>query len=642
LEFEEDQKSSANAEPEPEPTVAGGAAAEETADNPVSGSWKGSMSTPEGAVPFAMVLTLRVDGTVTGTVVTQSFIGAVDGTWDQDRNRLEVAYTPDGSDSIAITATISGDEMSGGVDLATGNAPFLARLQSAEDVEEIASELAKDDEDEDAVDEVIIDFEDVHSRMRRVTNREGNERALGWGPDSEKVYFNTSFGTRLTTGTTGETGLFTVDVRELDVENVHSSSASSFTRSGKAVYYVRGGKIVGGAGKAKSYGFSVSFREQRRALREAVMEQAWRILDRNFYDENFHSHDWASSLEKWLPLALAASTKEDYAAIVNWMLGEMNASHMGYFGGGRTRAAEIDSHSTGRLGVLWDESHDGAGRKVAEVLPRTPAARSISRLAVGEVVLAVNGVVYQAGDNWARLMLGTVGKETRLQVLGADGNEREVVIRPTGSLSGALYERDTRVARAHVDEKSAGRLGYLHIQGMSTPSLLDFERELYAAGKGKEVLLIDVRENGGGWTTDMLLTMLMVRDHAITIPRGGGQGYPQGRRIFATWDKPIVVLCNENSYSNAEIFSWAIKTLKRGPIVGKQTYGAVISTGGAGLLDGSFVRLPFRGWYVADEGMTNMELNGCPPDYPVENLPGDFAEGVDRQLDKAIEIGLSL
>ena len=84
------------------------------------------------------------------------------------------------------------------------------------------------------------------------------------------------------------------------------------------------------------------------------------------------------------------------------------------------------------------------------------------------------------------------------------------------------------------------------------------------------------------------------------------------------------------------------KTLKRGPIVGKQTYGAVISTGGAGLLDGSFVRLPFRGWYVNDEAMTNMELNGCPPDYPVENLPGDYAEGVDRQLDKAIEVGLSL
>ncbi|MDP6850893.1 MAG: S41 family peptidase, partial [Planctomycetota bacterium] len=196
--------------------------------------------------------------------------------------------------------------------------------------------------------------------------------------------------------------------------------------------------------------------------------------------------------------------------------------------------------------------------------------------------------------------------------------------------------------RTRVEEASEGKLGYIHIKGMGTGSLLEFERDLFRAGHGKDALLIDVRENGGGWTTDMVLAMLMVKDHAITIPRGGGEGYPQGRRVFASWDKPIVVLCNENSYSNAEIFSWSIKTLGRGPVVGKQTYGAVISTGGAGLLDGSFVRVPFRGWYVNDKNHTNMELNGCPPDYPVENLPGDFATGLDRQLEKAIEVGLKL
>ena len=196
--------------------------------------------------------------------------------------------------------------------------------------------------------------------------------------------------------------------------------------------------------------------------------------------------------------------------------------------------------------------------------------------------------------------------------------------------------------RSQTERDSNDRLGYIHIQAMGTPSLLEFERELYAAGHDKDALIIDVRDNGGGWTTDMVLTMLMVNDHAFTIPRGGGKGYPQGRRIFATWNKPVVVLCNENSYSNAEIFSWSIKTLGRGPLVGKPTFGAVISTGGAGLLDGSFIRMPFRGWYVNDENSTNMELNGCPVDYEVDYLPGDYAEGRDRQLEKAIEVGLSL
>jgi tricorn protease len=206
----------------------------------------------------------------------------------------------------------------------------------------------------------------------------------------------------------------------------------------------------------------------------------------------------------------------------------------------------------------------------------------------------------------------------------------------------ALYERRERLLREQTERDSGNRAGYIHIQAMGTPSLLEFERELYAAAHDKDVLLIDVRDNGGGWTTDMVLNMLMVNDHAFTIPRGGGKGYPQGRRIFATWNKPVVVLCNENSYSNAEIFSWSIKTLERGPLVGKTTFGAVISTGGAGLIDGSFIRMPFRGWYVNDENSTNMELNGCPVDYEVDYLPGDYAAGRDRQLEKAIEVGLSL
>jgi tricorn protease len=361
-------------------------------------------------------------------------------------------------------------------------------------------------------------------------------------------------------------------------------------------------------------------------------------------DPAFHGHDWTASLAKWRPIALEASTREDFDEMVNWMLGEMNSSHMGFTGGGPgpTDPAETDVTRTGELGVLWDEAFAGPGRRVREVLPESPAARAISRLRPGDVVLAVDGRAVADERNWDRLLAGTVEQETLLRVQGADGAERELTIRPSASLARPLYERAIRAARARTEEAGGGRLGYVHVEAMGTGSLLDFERALAEAGAGKDCLLIDVRENGGGWTTDMMLTMLMGRDHAITVPRGGGEGYPQDRLIFARWDKPVVVLCNENSYSNAEIFSWAIRTLQRGPLVGKRTYGAVISTGGAGLLDGSFVRIPFRGWYVNDGTRTNMELNGCPPDHGVEILPQDYAAGLDRQLEKAIGVGLEL
>jgi tricorn protease len=146
-----------------------------------------------------------------------------------------------------------------------------------------------------------------------------------------------------------------------------------------------------------------------------------------------------------------------------------------------------------------------------------------------------------------------------------------------------------------------------------------------------------VRDNGGGFTTDHLLTVLCQPAHAITVPRGGGTGYPQDRRVYASWDKPIAVLCNQNSYSNAEIFSHAVKTLKRGQLVGVPTAGCVISTGSKRIMDLGRIRLPFRGWFLLNDG-EDMELNGAVPHHLLWPEPGELPAGRDRQLDKAVEV----
>jgi tricorn protease len=125
--------------------------------------------------------------------------------------------------------------------------------------------------------------------------------------------------------------------------------------------------------------------------------------------------------------------------------------------------------------------------------------------------------------------------------------------------------------------------------------------------------------------------------HAVTVPRGGGPGYPHDRQVYATWRQPVVVLCNQNSFSNAEIFSHAIKSLQRGQLVGVPTAGGVISTGGTNILDVGFLRKPFRGWFVAKSGQ-DMELNGAVPDHIVWPHPGDMPQGRDLQLNKAVEV----
>jgi C-terminal processing protease CtpA/Prc len=180
------------------------------------------------------------------------------------------------------------------------------------------------------------------------------------------------------------------------------------------------------------------------------------------------------------------------------------------------------------------------------------------------------------------------------------------------------------------------------------PSFEVFERELTAAGNGKEGLVIDVRFNGGGSTTDYLMTVLNYKQHAYTVPRGSSDNlerdklkfrdyYPTGERlVYAAWLKPSITLCNEDSYSNAEIFSHAFKTLGIGKLVGMPTNGSVISTGAKDLLDDSFVRLPSRGWFTKTTDM-NQELGPAVPDVVIENLPDSKSKGVDEQLKAAVD-----
>jgi tricorn protease len=150
---------------------------------------------------------------------------------------------------------------------------------------------------------------------------------------------------------------------------------------------------------------------------------------------------------------------------------------------------------------------------------------------------------------------------------------------------------------------------------------------------------VDVRNNGGGSTADRVLASLMVQPHAYTVPRGADPGYtggyPQDRLFIQRWTLPTNMLCNEKSFSNAEIVSHAFRNLRRGTLVGEQTNGGVISTGGARLVDGTTVRLPFRGWYTPDG--VDMENNGAMPDLRVPADPVAESLDQDAQLRTAVD-----
>jgi tricorn protease len=198
------------------------------------------------------------------------------------------------------------------------------------------------------------------------------------------------------------------------------------------------------------------------------------------------------------------------------------------------------------------------------------------------------------------------------------------------------YERWVRQRRGMVEHLSGGRVAYLHIANMGDAARHRFERELYSLTQGKEALIVDVRFNGGGNTHDALLKMLSRnRPYFLMRPRGG-RTFTQPERAFTL---PSVMLINERSYSDAEIFPNGYRAMGLGKLVGVPTNGYVIFTNEYQLIDGSTMRRPFSACLTLDG--KDLENYGVPPDIYVENSPADFAAGRDPQLERAVKEALA-
>lgn len=514
-----------------------------------------------------------------------------------------------------------------------------ADKDDSESTGEGADEEKESDGESDA-EMTVIDFDRIEDRVRSISIRDSSEGNLFWSPDGEKLAFTASID--------GERGTYTVTFPD----ELRPSKLTSET-IGQAKWSKEAGAILGhisgvpahveASGKVKKFPFTarqIISREER--FRDGF-EEAWAVMRDRWYDPKHANRNWADVRRKFIEIAGMAGDESTFGQIIELMLGELNGSHNGFYPS-RNRSDDTEGwrDTTAHLGVRFDPSHAGPGLLVRDVLPGGPADRVESRLQAGDIIISIDGKAVDPGMDLTEILNGRLDRDIELLVNRTDGDatiEQRIAIRPIsfGAARSLLYDQWLISNREKVAEASDGKLGYLHIRAMNMDSFYDFERELYRVGYGRDGLIIDVRDNGGGSTTDLLLTALTQPRHAITVPRDGGQGYPQSRMVYAVWQKPIVVLCNQNSYSNAEIFSHAIKNLKRGKLIGVETAGGVISTGSVRITDVGTMRMPFRGWFLVTDG-EDMEMNGAKPDHVIWPAPGEIPTGVDRQLDKAIEV----
>jgi len=496
---------------------------------------------------------------------------------------------------------------------------------------------------------VIIDFENIHERQQQVTSFTGGEYLRAISEDGKTFYYTTGNSGRGNAKVTSD--LYQIswegkDKKELTTKDSRPTNISLDTK-GKHIYYLSKGKVARmkfeGA-KKENLPFKAKMEIDYTKESNQIFEEAWKVINDRFYDPKHHGQNWGELKKRYKPLAIKASTRADFKAIFNKMLGQINASHMGMYRGEERKS--VQKESTGLLGVELEPTSNGK-LKVSSVVPNSAADREASKLRIGDIINSVNGETVSVTENIYKQLAATP-KEKILLGVSSNGTAKEVVIRPKTSARIDNYNAWVKERKRLTKEYSKGRLGYIHIQGMNWTSFERFERELTAAGLGKEGVVIDVRYNGGGWTTDYLMAVLNVKQHAFTIPRGAAKDlaqehkkfttyYPFSERLpLASWTKPSIALCNQNSYSNAEIFSHAYKELGLGKLVGTPTFGAVISTGGQTLIDGSFVRVPFRGWFIKSSEK-NMDFTPAMPDIIIDNDPDEKAKGIDSQLKKAVE-----
>ncbi|MCX5313224.1 S41 family peptidase [Streptomyces sp. NBC_00154] len=371
-----------------------------------------------------------------------------------------------------------------------------------------------------------------------------------------------------------------------------------------------------------------------------MYDEAGRIMRDNFWRPDMGGVDWDGVLDRYRPVLARVATHDDLVDLLWEVQGELGTSHAYVTPpGGRHE----DTSRQGLLGADISRTDDGYWR-IDRILPsetsdpaaRSPLAAPGVAVRAGDAILAVDGQEIDPLTGPGPLLTGSAGKPVELTVEPADGgNLRHVVVVPTADEEALRYHAWVADRRAYVHERSGGRLGYLHVPDMVGSGWAQLHRDLRVE-VAREGLVVDVRENRGGHTSQLVVEKLARRIVGWDLPRGM-QPYsypgdaPRG---------PVVAVANEFSGSDGDIVNAAIKALRIGPVVGTRTWGGVVGIDSRyRLVDGTLVTQPKYAFWLEGYGW-GVENHGVDPDVEVVMAPQDHASGRDPQLDAAIRIAL--
>jgi tricorn protease len=374
-----------------------------------------------------------------------------------------------------------------------------------------------------------------------------------------------------------------------------------------------------------------------------MFAEAWRLQREHFWAEDMSGVDWQAVYDQYAPLVERVSSRSELSDLFWELQGELGTSHA-YEMGGEYRQGP--HYSQGFLGVDWYYDAENDRYRIARIVQGdTWDERATSPLNtpgigvhIGDAVVAVNGQRVNAKRSPQELLVNQAKNEVQLTVEDAESHETHVVtVKALASDWTARYREWVEHNRSVVHEQSGGKVGYVHIPDMGPEGYAEFHRS-YLREYDYPALLIDVRWNGGGNVSSLLLEKLARKRIAYAFSRWGQpEPYPH-----ESPRGPMVALTNEQAGSDGDIFSHNFKLMGLGPLIGMRTWGGVIGISPSHhLVDGTRTTQPEFAYWFKDVGW-NVENYGTNPDIEVDIAPQDYARGNDPQLNRAIQEALRL
>lgn len=372
---------------------------------------------------------------------------------------------------------------------------------------------------------------------------------------------------------------------------------------------------------------------------QQIFNECWRQMRDFFYDPEMHGVDWKAMRQKYAPLVPHVNHRADLTYVIGEMIGELNAGHTYVGGGDWPHPRRIP---TGLLGARLRRHRTGYFQIVKVLRGRSwdpklhsPLAELGLNVKDGDFLLAVNGQPVNEMKTPYEALVNQAGKQVVLKISSEpkEKGSREIVIVPIDNEGDLYYHEWVSNNLRKVSEATAGKVGYVHVPNMMAFGLNQFNRYFYPQ-LHKKALIVDVRGNGGGNVSPMLIERLRREIAMIGIARNSVPHTDPDAMLYG----PVVCLLNEFSASDGDLFPYRFRQHHLGKLIGKRSWGGVVGIRGSlPLLDGGYLNRPEFSRYDVDGKSWIIEGYGVPPDIEVDNDPAREYAGIDDQLNRAIE-----